>query len=149
MYTDIRNMLEDLIKEGKSLEEALDISLRRFNPIYSLLELKLAEIGNGRAVGTFPFLKQFVNPNGTIHGGIIAAAVDQIGSVASWTSHRGENQVTLELKINYLRPLTEDESPFKVIGEVLKSGKTTIVTEVRIYGKSGSLLVAALGTWFK
>ncbi|MEM3228638.1 MAG: PaaI family thioesterase, partial [Fervidicoccaceae archaeon] len=67
----------------------------------------------------------------------------------SWTSHRGENQVTLELKINYLRPLTEDESPFKVIGEVLKSGKTTIVTEVRIYGKSGSLLVAALGTWFK
>lgn len=149
MYTEIKPMVEKLVKEGKTFEEALHVALVRYNPIYSILQLKIIELGDGRAVAEFPFLKQFVNPNGTIHGGIIAAVIDQVGAVASWTSHKGDNQVTLELKINYLRPLIEEEAPFRAIGEVIKVGRNTVVTEIKVYGKSGSVLAVGLGTWFK
>jgi len=149
MYSQIKPMVERLSSEGKSEVEAVHLALKEYNPIYSVLKLKTVELGNGRAVVEFPFLKEFVNPNGTLHGGIIAAVIDQVGAIASWTSHRGENQVTLELKINYLRPVTEDEAPFRAVGEVIKSGRSTVVTEIKIYGSSGSILAVGLGTWFK
>ncbi len=149
MYTEIKPMIEKLVREGKNLEEALHIALIHYNPIYSILKLKIRELGEGKAVAEFPFLKEFVNPNGTLHGGIIAAIIDQVGAVASWTAHRGDDQVTLELKVNYLRPFTEDEAPFKAVGEVIKAGRNTVVTEIRLYGKTGKILAMGLGTWFK
>jgi uncharacterized protein (TIGR00369 family) len=149
MYTEIKPMVDDLVKKGVRLEEAVDEALKKFNLLYSAIEMKLSELGNGKAVAYISFLKRFMNPNGTMHGGIIASVIDQVGALASWSSHWGENQVTLELKINYLRPFTEEESPFRAVGEVIKSGKNTIVTEIKVYGKSGNILAIGLGTWFK
>jgi uncharacterized protein (TIGR00369 family) len=73
-------------------------------------------------------------------------AIDFAGGFAALSVNDGIDQVTQELKINFLEPIYK--GPFRTIGRVLRKGKHTIVVEIKVYDSENKLGAVAIGTWF-
>jgi uncharacterized protein (TIGR00369 family) len=56
----------------------------------------------------------------------------------------GETFTTVELKINFLKPVWS--ARLTAVGEVIKGGRTIALTECRITDESGSLVAYATST---
>jgi uncharacterized protein (TIGR00369 family) len=89
-------------------------------------------------------LRDFMfNPQGTLHGGIIATMLDiSMGHLLKKTIGAG---MTLEMKTQYLRPARAGR--VRAVGTFLKKGKSINYLETRLYDAEGSLLAAANSTW--
>ncbi|MFQ5750634.1 MAG: PaaI family thioesterase [bacterium] len=71
-----------------------------------LLGFKLTAIENGEAVVEFKPTKQHANPVGTLHGGVLCDIADAaMGMDYASALKEGESFTTLELKINFLKPV--------------------------------------------
>lgn len=132
----------------KSYEEILAAVNRRISEvgILSFIGYKLVELGDGYAKAVFQHDRRLERVGGIIHGGVIATALDTTMGFAAMASARGENNVTLELKINYLEPL--DGGTYEVSAKVLRRGLHTIVVDGELRKRGGVLAAKALGTYF-
>jgi uncharacterized protein (TIGR00369 family) len=74
-------------------------------PIGKLLGLKLSNAADGHATVEFEATERYANPMGTLHGGVLCDIADAAMGVAYSTVADGESFATLELKINFLRPV--------------------------------------------
>jgi uncharacterized protein (TIGR00369 family) len=64
------------------------------------------EIANGRALVTLAAERRHANPMGTLHGGILCDIADAaMGMAFASTLAPGESFTTIELKINFFRPV--------------------------------------------
>jgi uncharacterized protein (TIGR00369 family) len=80
-----------------------------------------------------------------VQGGVLVAVADAAMGVAYATAlEDGESFATLELKINYLKPVWS--GTLTAVGTVLKSGRTIGLTECRVTDESGSLVAHATST---
>src|SRR5688500_16031619 len=75
-------------------------------PIGELIGMAIVEFGPNRAVFEMDTDKRHTNPMGTLHGGILCDIADGAMGMA-WASElvEGETFTTLELKINFLKPI--------------------------------------------
>ena len=94
----------------------------------------------------FPLREEFLNSNGVLHGGVIAAIADE----AAWHalthgSERPPNMTTTELKVNYLRPFTGKKVTARAY--VLRAGKTLSVTRVDLLDAQKRLSAIAVVTY--
>ena len=82
---------------------------------------------------------------GTIHGGILCDIADMAMGVA-FVSTLGTNEsfTTVELKINYLKPVWNEKITAK--GEVIKRGNTIGLVKCDVFDEGGSLVAHALST---
>jgi len=89
-------------------------------------------------------VKDFMfNPQGTLHGGIIATLLDiSMGHLLQRTIGAG---MTLEMKTQYLRPARGGR--IRAVGSFLKKGKSINYLETRLYDVENSLLAVANSTW--
>jgi len=114
-------------------------------PMAHLMDIRLVEVENGKAVfastpGEFHYI-----PLGTVHGGFGATLLDSaMGCAVHSTLDAGDAYTTLELKINFLRPLTHTTGPVRGIGTVVHAGRTTALAEGRLEDAAGKLY--AFGT---
>ena len=78
-------------------------------PVSQLLGMRLVEVEEGRAVFELDTDSRFWNPMGTVHGGILCDLADGALGVC-WASTLGEGETftTVELKINFLRPVCRE-----------------------------------------
>src|ERR1700704_6090301 len=75
-------------------------------PIATALGLTLVHAGNGTAVFEYVADGRHANPMGTLHGGILCDLADAaMGIALASTLAEGESFTTLELQINFLRPV--------------------------------------------
>jgi uncharacterized protein (TIGR00369 family) len=106
---------------------------------------KLIRYGQGSAeveLSTMPYHLQHL---GFIHGGVISTLMDNTGWYAA-VSNLGEGftSVTMEIKINYLKPASGKH--LRAIGDVIRQGKKTSFVKIELY--DGENLVAfATGTY--
>jgi uncharacterized protein (TIGR00369 family) len=83
------------------------------------------------------------NPQGTLHGGIIATAMDvSMGHLLHYTTGSG---ATLEMNVKYLLPIKEEDVVCK--GSYLKQGKTIEFLQSHMYRSDGKLAAYASATW--
>lgn len=89
-------------------------------------------------------LKEFMfNPQGTLHGGIIATVLDiSMGHLLKTAIGPG---MTLEMKTQYLRAARSGR--VRAEGKFLKKGKSINYLETRLYDAGRSLLATATSTW--
>jgi len=89
-------------------------------------------------------VKDFMfNPQGTLHGGIIATLLDiSMGHLLKKTIGPG---MTLEMKTQYLRPARAGR--IRAVGSFLKKGRSINYLETRLYDSEDNLLAAANSTW--
>ena len=88
---------------------------------------------------------QHASPLGTLHGGIICDVADAaLGCAHASLLAEGETFTTLELKINFMKPVWSGR--LTAVGQVIKSGRTIGLTECRVTDESGSLVAYATST---
>jgi len=147
MSTNLRELFKTVLREKDGLK-VLNEYMKKESPVQRLLEIEFVDVRPGYVKATFPFIEKFSRIGGMLHGGAIMTVIDHIAGMAALTVNEGINQVTIELKINFLKPLKPENQPFVVEGIVVKPGKNTIVSEGRVWDKNGELCAVGIGTWF-
>ena len=92
----------------------------------------------------FPVRDFAFNPQGSLHGGIIATVMDiSMGHLIKHVC--GGPGATLEMKVQYLRPLTEGEALCE--GRFLRRGRSLGFLESRMFDDGARLCAMATATW--
>jgi uncharacterized protein (TIGR00369 family) len=111
-------------------------------PIAKLVGFHLTEYEKGRAVFSFEAGPQHANPMGTLHGGILCDVADAaMGTAVVTTLNEGESFTTLELKINFLKPVWK--AKLTAAGKVVRRGRTICLAECDVTDENGSLVARA------
>jgi len=116
-------------------------------PIGVLINMDISEIEEGRIVFTAEPAEYHYNPIGTVHGGLAATLLDSaLGCAIHTTLPAGVGYTTLEIKVNYLRPMTRDTGTVYSEGKVIYVGGRVATAEGRITDASGKLYAHATTT---
>ena len=116
-------------------------------PMVALLGLRMAEVDFGRVAFVGTPTEAFYNGSGVVHGGYAATMLDSaLGCAINTTAPPGKRFTTLELKINYIRPLTVGVGPLRCEATVLNSGKRVETAEARIVDSAGKIHAHATTT---
>ena len=116
------------------------------NPFWSLLGMELVDIKKGWAKIRLPFAKKLTNGIGVAHGGAIFSPADSaVGMALIGLTDRDENISTLEMKINYFKPIAEGE----IIAEakIVHKGTMTAIGDVEVRDGNGNLIAKGLTTY--
>jgi len=114
-------------------------------PVAELIGFQLVEVEPGRAVFEMEAGPRHANPMGTLHGGILCDIADAAMGIAyASTLEEGESFTTLELKINFLKPVWN--ARLRAEGHLVKRGKTVGLVECDVRDETGSLVARASST---
>ena len=116
-------------------------------PISELMDFRLVDAGpNWVALEGLPGSKHY-NPIGIVHGGFAATMLDSAAWAAvATTTSADENHTTLELKVNYMRPMTDTTGPVRCEGRVVHRGGRVAIAEAKITDGAGKLYAQASST---
>lgn len=138
-------MRRKLTKEEKRVTELVRERMRE-SKSSELLGFEVESVHDGRAIFRLDVRPRHKQIHGVVHGGILAALADTTAAIAAYTVvPRGVELATLELKINYLEPVSGGR--VKADGRVLRRGRNFVVTECEIWNESGSMAAKALLTF--
>lgn len=114
-------------------------------PIFELIGGRLTEIEEGKATVELQADNRHANPMGTLHGGILCDIADAaMGMAYASTLQTGETFTTLELKINFLRPVWKTK--LTAVGRVVNGGRTVGLVECDIVDEQERLVAHATST---
>lgn len=114
-------------------------------PVAKLIEFRIEEVESGRCLVAMEAGEQHWNPMGIVHGGIFADLADAAMGIAFVsTLEPGEAFSTLELKMNYFRPVKTGRLIAK--GVVVNAGKTVGYVEATVEDEQGRLIAKANST---
>jgi len=114
-------------------------------PIATLIGFTLVAVEPGHAVVELEAAERHANPMGTLHGGVLCDVADAaMGMAWAATLGEGETFTTLELKINFLRPVWTGK--LVATGRVVKGGRTIGLTECDIVDAKQRLVARASST---
>ena len=113
--------------------------------IAKLLEMRITEVSEGRAVMQMPVDERYANPVGTLHGGIMCDLADAaMGTAFASTCDEGESYTTVELKCNYLRPVWK--TLLTATAWVVSRGKTIGLAECELRDDKNRLIAKLSST---
>jgi len=114
-------------------------------PVAELIGLELLSAGGGESEFGLDAGRRHANPMGTVHGGILCDLADAAMGVAfASTLDEGQTFTTIELKINFLRPVWEGRLTAR--GRVVSRGRTVGLTECDVLDAEGRLVARATST---
>lgn len=109
-------------------------------PIAVLMGMWISEVSEGRVVFALEPAEYHYNPLGTVHGGVMATLLDSaMGCVVQSMLPAGTSYTTLELKVNYLRPITSKTGIVYCEGKIIHVGGRVATAEGRLTGADGKL----------
>lgn len=109
-------------------------------PISQTIGMRLVEAEEGRAVFALEPAEYHYNPIGSVHGGIAATLLDSaMGCALNTLLPKGTAYTTLELKVNYIRPLTTSVGTVRCEGTVIHVGGRIATAEGRVVDAAGKL----------
>ncbi len=113
--------------------------------VMRLLGATLARVEPGEVDILLPYRDDLTQQDGYLHAGIITTVADSACGYAAYTlMPAGSNVLSVEFKVNLLRPASGDT--FVAEARVLKAGGMLTVTRCDIYGRSAdqSKLIATM-----
>ncbi|HEY6282391.1 MAG TPA: PaaI family thioesterase [Nitrososphaerales archaeon] len=114
-------------------------------PIMMTLGMKFVQFGDGKATLKMTVDRKFYNPMGTLHGGVMTDLADACMGIATMsTLGEDETFTTLELKMNFIRPVFEDE--LTVEARVLHRGRKVVLVESVIKNREGKEVARGTAT---
>ena len=116
-------------------------------PMASLLKFELVEISEGRAIFAVEPREYHYNPIGVVHGGLAATLLDSaMGCAVHSTLPAGAGYTTLEIKVNFVRPITADTGRVRAEAKLIHLGGRTATAEGRVIDEAGKLYAHATST---
>jgi uncharacterized protein (TIGR00369 family) len=114
-------------------------------PVATLIGFRLTSVEPGRAVIEFEAAERHANPMGTLHGGILCDVADATMGVAyASTLGEGEMFTTLELKINFLKPVWS--AKLRAVADVVDGGRTIGLVVCDVLDEKERLIARATST---
>jgi uncharacterized protein (TIGR00369 family) len=117
-------------------------------PIGVLMRMEPVILGYGRAVFAGDPGEEHYNPIGTVHGGYAATLLDSaMGCAVQTTLPTGAAYTTLEIKINYVRPIVANTGRVLAEARTVHRGRTVATAEGQLRAEeSGKLLAHGTST---
>lgn len=95
-----------------------------------------------RAATLFSFRPEHQSYPGRVHGGLIAAMLDELGFRAFWVHDEETFGVTLKLETKYRKPVPYGV-PLKGVGRVVKTSPRFVRSHAEILDRDGNVLAGA------
>lgn len=112
-------------------------------PIADLLGFAPVEAEEGRVVFAAVPDQSHYNPIGSVHGGLAATLLDSaMGCAVHSTLPAGMGYTTLELKVNFTRPITTETGRILCEGTVVHRGGRVATAEGRVLAEADGTLLA-------
>jgi uncharacterized protein (TIGR00369 family) len=116
-------------------------------PMAGLMRFDLVEVEPGRVVFTCLPDESAYNPIGAVHGGLVCTLLDSVLSCALHsTLPQGKGYTSIEIKVNYLKPVRLGSGPLTATGTVVKSGARVGFTEGVVTDRKGTPVATASST---
>lgn len=116
-------------------------------PISGLVDMALVAAEPGRVEFTCEPDESAYNPIGSVHGGLVCTLLD---SVAGCALHSvlpaGRGYTSVEIKVNYLKPVRSTSGQLTAIGTLVKAGSRVAFTEGVVTDASGAVVATATST---
>jgi uncharacterized protein (TIGR00369 family) len=110
-------------------------------PIADLMGFRGVSAEPGRAVFEMEPGPQHYNPIGSVHGGIALTLLDSaMGCAVHTLLEVGVGYTTLEVKTNFVRPITADTGLIQCEGIVIHRGSRIATAEGKLTDANGKLL---------
>lgn len=117
-------------------------------PLASFLGFRLEDVEEGNVVVTLEPQEFHYNPSGVVHGGVAATLFDSsLGCAVQSLLPPGCIAPTLQLQVNYIRPITTGTGKVFCSGKVVHMGKRSATAEGRLTDGDGRLYAHATGTF--
>jgi uncharacterized protein (TIGR00369 family) len=114
-------------------------------PVADLIGFTLTAVEPGRALVEIEAGPRHANPMGTVHGGVLCDIADAAMGIAYASRlDEGETFTTLELKINFLKPVRRGK--LVATGRVVKAGRTIGLVECDVVDDKERLVARATST---
>ena len=114
-------------------------------PVATLIGFKFVSARPGESVVELQADQRHANPMGTLHGGVLCDIADAAMGIAyACALGEGESFTTLEMKINFLKPVWKAD--LRAVGRVVKQGRTIGLVECDITDEQQSLVARASST---
>jgi uncharacterized protein (TIGR00369 family) len=131
--------------KGASFSETLRTGGEIHPPAADLVGFRMLSYGDGEARFEMEAGRRHHNPMGTVHGGILCTLADSaIGMAFASTLGDGETFTSLELKINFLRPVFEEK--LYAAAKVVHRGRSVGLVECDVATEDGKLVARAVST---
>ncbi len=116
-------------------------------PVAMLIGYTISTVENGYAVFELDPKEYHYNPFSSVHGGIISTLLDttMTASVLS-TLPKGINCSTVEIKVNFVRPVTARCETLKCEAQPLHIGKNLATAEGKLKDQNGKLYAHGVST---
>ncbi len=127
-------------------------------PFNRVVGLQLGDLGPTETTITFEMRDELVGnfARGSLHGGVISAALDVVGGMAAITAAVAGGDVstlaerfgklgTIDLRVDYLRPGVGEK--FTATGYTLRAGNKVAVTRMELHNDEGDLIAVGTGTY--
>lgn len=109
-------------------------------PMASLMGFGISEIDEGRVVFECIPGEQHYNPIGSVHGGLACTLFDSaMGCAVHTTLPAGVGYTTVELKVNFLRPISISTGRIFCEGKTIHVGGRVATAEARLTDETGKL----------
>lgn len=112
---------------------------------FKFLDLHILEIDKGYAKVYISITDNLKRKGNILHGGAIFSTLDYAGSIAVHTLDNVVDQYTIEVKINFMKPVRGQK--FVGIAKVIEEGKRIVFVELNGYDDD-KLSVKGIGTWY-
>ena len=110
-------------------------------PIATLMGFRGVEAEPGRALFEMEPGPQHYNPIGSVHGGVALTLLDSaMGCAVHTLLERGVRYTTLEVKTNFVRPISADTGVISCEGTVVHLGGRVATAEGKLTDSAGKLL---------
>jgi len=116
-------------------------------PIGDTLGFRLVEAERGRVVLLGNPDQRAYNLIGSVHGGWAAAILDSALALSTLSALESDQGfTTVDIRINYLRPLTVETGEVRAEGRVLQSGRRLAYCEAKLTDGAGNLICHGTGS---
>jgi uncharacterized protein (TIGR00369 family) len=114
-------------------------------PAAELVGFRMVSFAVGEARFEMDAGRRHHNPMGTVHGGILCTLADSaMGMAFASTLGEGETFTTLEIKVNYLRPVVGEK--LFASAKVVHRGRTVGLVECDVTTEEGKLVARGVST---
>ena len=141
----VGNVAMEDIAELSGLEFIQGLRDRRFPapPISKTLNFVLREAEPGRVVFAGTPRDDHLNPMGIVHGGWVSTLLDSaLGCAGQTLAPKGMGSTSVDLKVNYTRPITPRTGRLVCEANVIHPGRQLATVEARVTGEADGKLYA-------
>ena len=125
---------------GKAFLQGVKEGIFPQPPIARLMGYRLAEVATGRVAFELEPAEYHFNPLGSVHGGVISTLLDSSMTSAIMSAlPEGVACTTIEIKVNYIRPVLLQTGLVRAEAETIHVGRKIATAQGKLFDKSGKL----------